>query len=255
MIGAFLLLAQAVLPAATEVQRWPAEEAKQGVAATATHVFAIDNSAIGKYDRRTGRRVAQWRGDPTLFKHMNSCTVRAERLVCAASNYPDVPQASSVETFDLRTLRHLASRSIGPGRGSLTWLEWRDGSWWAGFANYDGRGGEPPRDHRWTTLVRFSPDFAEQGAWLFPPAVLARMKPFSSSGGAWRGSELHVTGHDAKEVYVLRLPTAGSTLLHVGTYAFPSPGQAIQFDSAGLLWSIDRPARALVASRPPPPRP
>lgn len=253
MIAA-LALAAAVpqLTPALEIRRIRAEEATQGVAADARFVYAIANDRIGKYDRSTGRKVAQWRGDPERFRHMNSCTLAGSDLVCAASNYPEVPQASSIEWFDTRRMAHVRSRSLGPGRGSLTWLEWHDGSWWAGFANYDGRGGEPGRDHRYTALVRFDRDFRELGAWLFPVTVLERMAPYSASGGAWKGTRLFVTGHDRKEVYVLGLPNAGSRLVHHATFVFPSPGQAIQWDkSAGSLWSIDRGRRELVESRAP----
>ena len=68
--------------------------------------------------------------------------------------------ASSVETFDAETLRHYFTRSLGEGRGSLTWLDLHDGSWWAWLCQLRRQGGEPGRDHRSTTLVRFSPDFA-----------------------------------------------------------------------------------------------
>lgn len=255
MIGALLFAAAAAhlqLPAAVELRRLPAEEARQGVAADSRFVYAISNSVIGKYDRQTGRRIARWEGDPELFIHVNSCTLAGSQLVCAASNYPGVPMASSIEWFDTARMEHVASRSLGPGRGSLTWLEWHDGSWWACFANYDGRGGEPGRGHRWTTLVRYDRNFTEQGAWLFPQSVLERFAPYSSSGGSWKDGLLYVTGHDRAEVYILELPKAGSRLIHVATFAFPSPGQAIQWDRAGrTLWSIDRGRREIVESRPP----
>ena len=91
-----------------EVARFPAPEAIQGVTAGGHFVYAIDNSAIGKYDPATGKRVARWKGDPRRFKHLNSCVLVERNLVCAGSNYPDVPMASSVETFDAETLRHRA---------------------------------------------------------------------------------------------------------------------------------------------------
>lgn len=253
-MGVLPILAAAALElSAAEVVRMPAEEANQGVVADARHVYAISNAEIGKYDRRTRQRVARWQGDPQLFKHMNSCRLLAREIVCAASNYPEVPMASSVEWFDTRTMRHVRSRSLGPDRGSLTWLDWHDGSWWAGFANYDAKGGEAGRDHRLTTLVRYSPQFAEQGAWLFPATVLHRFKPYSASGGAWGpGGLLYVTGHDRPEAYALRLPAAGSRLEHVATIALSTPGQAIAWDETGLLWSIDRKAREVVASKLPP---
>lgn len=249
-----LLAAATAQLAAAEVLRMPAEEAKQGVVADARHVYAIANSEIGKYDRKSRRRVARWQGDPERFRHMNSCRLLGREIVCAASNYPDVPMASSIEWFDTRRMAHVRTRSLGPGRGSLTWLDWHDGSWWACFANYQGRGGEAGRDHRLTTLVRYSPAFVEQGAWLFPEGVLERFAPYSSSGGAWgEDGMLYVTGHDLPEMYVLRLPAAGSRLEHVATVAIPTQGQAIAWDPRGrLLWSIDRTSREIVASTVPP---
>lgn len=247
-----MLIALLLLQAAPVVRRIPAEEAHQGVAVDGGHVYAIANSTIGKYEKRTGKRVARWSGDPKLFPHTNSCAVVKAELVCAASNYPAVPMSSAIEFFDAATLRHKRTLSLGPGRGSLTWLDWHKGSWWAAFANYDGRGGEPGRDHRHTVLVRYDADMREREAWLFPPAVLARFAPMSSSGGAWRGDGLlYITGHDHRELYALKLPEAGSALVHVATLPIATPGQAIDWDpsDADLLWSIDRPARMLVASR------
>lgn len=248
-----LLAALAIEPqfAAAEVDRFPAAEARQGVVADDRFVYAVSNSEIGKYDRRTRARVAHWQGDSRQFRHMNSCILQRRKIVCAASNYPEVPQASSIEWFDAGTLRHLSSRSLGPGRGSLTWLDWHDGSWWACFANYDNKGGEPGRDHRLTTLVRFDRDFIEQGAWLFPPEVLERFAPYSSSGGIWRDDGLlYVTGHDRPEAYALRVPQAGSTLEYVATIAIPTGGQAIAWDanSRDRIWSIERKTREAVLS-------
>ena len=251
MIGAALLVtAGAAALAASEVARYPAEEARQGVVADERHFYAISNSTIGKYERDSGRRVAEWNGDPGQFRHMNSCIMLRAEIVCAASNYPEVPMASSVEWFDAAAMKHVRTRSLGPGRGSLTWLDWHDGSWWACFANYDGRGGEPGRDHRLTTLVRYSLDFAEQGAWLFPEAVLERFAPYSSSGGVWGDDGmLYVTGHDRPEAYALRLPAAGSRLEHVATIVLPTAGQAVAWDPAPRrLWSIDRDRREAVMS-------
>jgi len=255
MIALALAAALAVATPAEVVERMPAAEAHQGVVADARHVYAISNSEIGKYDRRTKARVALWQGDPALFIHMNSCSLEHRLLVCAASNYPGVPQASSIEWFDTRTMRHVATRSLGPGRGSLTWLDWHDGSWWACFANYDERGGEPGRDHRATVLVRYDKRFVEQGAWLFPESVLERFAPRSASGGAWRDDGLlYVTGHDRPELYALRVPEAGSRLEHVATVAIPTNGQAIAWERgrSDILWSIARESREAVASRVPP---
>ncbi len=254
MVATLLALALALSPA-VEQKRMAAEDARQGVVSDGRHLFAIDNATIAKLDRHTGAVVARWTGDPALFRHMNSCIALKEKLVCAASNYPRTPMASSVEWFDTRTMTHVASRSLGPGRGSLTWLDWHDGSWWACFANYDGKGGDAGRDHRSTTIVRYGADFSEQGAWLLPDSVLERMAPYSSSGGVWgRDGYLYMTGHDRPELYVLKLPEAGSELQHVGTTAIPTNGQAIAWDPKEdrVLWSIERSTRSIVASRIPP---
>jgi hypothetical protein len=145
----------AASPAATELSRFPAPEARQGAAADARHVYVVSNSTVAKYDKATGGRVAVWNGDPKQVPHINACTRIDRRLVCANSNYPQVPQTSSVEMLDAASLRHVRSVALGPGVGSLTWVDRKDGAWWAGFANYDGRGGEPGRDHRFTTVVKF----------------------------------------------------------------------------------------------------
>jgi hypothetical protein len=105
-------------------------------------------------------------------------------------------------------------------------------------------------------IVRFDAEFRELGAWLLPNSVLERMAPYSASGGAWRDGLLYVTGHDRPEAYVLRLPEAGSRLLHVATIPIPAPGQAIQWDrSAGTLWALDRARRELIEMRVPSVRP
>ena len=128
----------------------------------------------------------------------------------AAPSDPATPMLSTVEVFDRRSLSHLRSIALGRQGGSLTWLTRRDGAWWACLANYDGKGGEPGRDHRATLLVKFDDDWRRFHVWRFPPTVLARLAPKSASGGVWgEGGLLYVTGHDAPEIYVLRAPPDG----------------------------------------------
>lgn len=249
----FAALLTAAAPVALKI---PAEEANQGVASDGTHAYAIDNDRIGKYVIATGKRVAQWRGELARFPHMNSCTVAGHELFCAASNYPAVPQTSAVEIFDTRTMRHVRSISLGFGPGSLTVMDRHAGKWWAVFANYDGKGGEPGRDHRYTTLVRMDDGFRKEAAWVFPPEILERFAPRSCSGASWGADgRLYVTGHDHPEVYVMELPEAGSVLKHVATIAVSTPGQAIDWDpkQPGRLWSIARDEKLLVASEITPP--
>ena len=241
------------LAPATVVSRFVAEEARQGVAVDARFFSPMSNNRIGKYDKKTGKRVAQWEGPRALYPHMNSCVVDGGELVCAASNYPAVPMSSAVEIFDTRTLRHLRSVSLPPMPGSLTWIERHGDAWFAGYANYpEARGGEPGRDHRWTLLVRFDVHFRSTGSWHFPESVLARFAPMSCSGGSWGDDGLlYVTGHDRPELYALRLPEAGSVLEHVATIALSTGGQAIAWDRSmpRMLWSLDRQTKNVVASR------
>ncbi|HEY0650392.1 hypothetical protein [Phenylobacterium sp.] len=240
---------------AQTLSRLPAPEANQGVAVDGAYVYAIGNSEIGKYDRATGQRVAQWAGDPATFPHLNSCAVIGVELVCASSNYPATPMSSTVEVFDPVTMVHLRSTPLGRQPGSLTWIDRKDGAWWACFANYDERGGEPGRDHRFTTLLRFDDRWRVTGAWMFPKSVLARFKPRSSSGGAWGADgRLYVTSHDQPEVYVLDIPRIGNELKHVATIEVAVEGQAIAFDRTrpGVLYGISRAKREVVEMRLPP---
>ena len=244
--------------AAPVVRRIAAPEAGQGVASDGTHIYAIDNATIAKYRIADGARVAEWHGDPALFPHLNSCTLVQRELVCAASNYPAVPQLSTIEFFDAGTLRHTRSVSLGMAPGSLTVVDRHDGHWWAVFANYDGKGGEPGRDHRYTLLAQLDEDFRLTRGWSFPEGVLARFAPRSASGASWGpGGRLYASGHDLPEIYVLALPAAGSVLVHEATIAVASHGQAIDFDphEPALLWSIDRASHTVIGSRLPEPQP
>ena len=234
-------------------RRIAAPEARQGVASDGRFVYAIDNQRIGKYAIATGQRVASWSGDPKHFAHINSCTIVGPELVCAASNYPALPQISSVEFFDAAKLVHRRSVSLGQGPGSLSVIDRHQGKWWAVFANYDGRGGQPGRDHRATLLVQMDDAFRAQKSWAFPPTILDRISPNSISGASWTaGGQLTVTGHSRPELYVVAVPERGTVLTHVTTIPLATRGQAIDWDPRDpkLLWSIDRKRREIVASRP-----
>jgi hypothetical protein len=241
------------LRAAEPVARWTAEEARQGVAADARFFYPMTNNRIGKYDKKTGKRVAQWEGPRALYPHMNSCVVDGTQLICAASNYPAVPMSSAVEIFDTATLKHVRSVALPPLPGSLTWIERRGKDWYAGLANYPAdHGGDAGHDHRWTLLVRLDAEFRPTASWHFPDSVLARFAPMSCSGGSWGDDGLlYVTGHDRPELYALRLPEAGTVLEHVATIPLPTGGQAIAWDRSAprVLWSLDRQTRNVVASR------
>lgn len=246
---------------AEAVAAFPAEEARQGAAVDFEAFYAIVNSAIGRYDRRTGERLASWslpRSGP--IRHINSCHVALDRavLLCANSNFPETPMASSIEAFDARTLEHLASRSLGLTDGSLVWFDRFDRTgletqWIAGFAHYDGRGGMPGRDHRATRIELLDASFRSVGGWMLPDSVLERLAPHSASGGAMGPDGLlYLLGHDREELYVLAFPELGPELEHVATVAVELQGQALAWDrttSERIVWGISRPEQEVRAFR------
>ena len=245
------LIAVAGLQSAVVVERWRTEEAEQGVAVDATAFYAIDDAAIGKYDKTTGRRIAKWTAPPAShFVHLNSGVVVGRELLCAHSNYPAVPMHSTIEIFDRETLQHLRTHDLGSSRGSATWIDFHDGSWWVAFAHYSGPGGEPGKESDQTTLRRFDEEWRERGSWRFPPEVIAAWRGRSSSGGTWRGNRLYTTGHSEPRLYVLEVPKSGSVLRLVSTIAVETAGQGVALDpTADLLYSIQRATREVLVSR------
>lgn len=228
---------------AHELRRYRAPEARQGVAVGADSFYAIVNTRIARYDKRSGAKLAEWVGDRRRILHLNSCTVDGAELVCANSDFPEMPMASSVEVFDAATLRHLRSVPLGVRLGSLTWVERHAGFWWAGFANYDPPIGEPGHDHRWTQVAKLDDQWRQVGGYRFPDSVLERFAPRSNSGGSWGDDGLlYVTGHDRSEIYALREPREGTTLEHVATINAPLDGQAWAWDrsQARTLFGITR---------------
>lgn len=96
------------------------------------------------------------------------------------------------------------------------------------FANYDAKGGEPGRDHRYTTLVRYEDAWRRTESWFLPATVLERIAPMSISGSGWGpDGRLYLTGHDRPELYALTMPRGGAVLDHVATIPIEAAGQAI----------------------------
>lgn len=237
-----------------EVRRYSAPEATQGVAVDDAAFYAIANRTIAKYDKRTGKRVQLWTADKTRpLIHLNHGIVIKGKLYCAHSNSPGTPATSSIEIFDTKSLTHIGTHSFGVYEGSLTWIDWHDGAWWAVFAHYSNKslsGGG--RDTRWTSLVKFDAKWQRRQAWVFPSSVLKKFEPNSCSGGGWGpDGRIYCSGHDARELYVLRLPKAGSTLEHVETIPIANTGQAFAWDKStpGVVYGIDRPKRQVIVSK------
>jgi hypothetical protein len=238
------------LPAFEELRRFPAPDARQAVAVDASYFYVVSNRQIDKHDKRSGAKVASWTDTTGQIVHLNSGLVRDGVLYCAHSNHPDVPMASSIEMFDTQTLEHVGSHSFGIFEGSATWVDRARDRWWVAFAHYAGHGGVPGKGPAWTSLVSFDDEWRRTGGYSYPREVIARFTPDSNSGGVWGADgNLYVTGHEAPEVYVLRLPERGPTLELVGVAAAPMEGQGIAWDplEPGVLWGIVKRDRVVVA--------
>jgi len=239
---------QSAQPELQLIRSWSAKEANQGVAVDAEHFYVIDDKALGKYEKTTGRKVAEWKAPVgSGIIHMNSGIVDGGRLYVAHSNFPTKPDESSVEIFDARTLRHVGRQLFDQPIGSLTWaIPDRDG-WLACFAHY--RLNSNPALSR---LVRYDAKWKAVAMWSFPAELLRRFGNYSSScGGAAVDGRIWVSGHDARELYRLSLPEGGGVAKWEGTVPFVSAGQAFAWDPTRPqeLYSIQRKSREVLISR------
>lgn len=236
-----------------EIRRFPAAEARQGVAVDARSVYAVGTREIGKYDKKSGELIARWQGqEGDRILHLDSGVIIDGKLYCAHSNYPGVPMTSSVEVWDANTLQHIESHSFGILRGSCTWIDRHRGYWWAAFAHYDKLKAETLHGTEYTCVVQFDTNWREIQSWVFPDTIIDRFRPMSNSGGAWGPDNmLYCTGHDRPEVYLLRLPRAGSILELAAILPFAAKGQGIAWDpvETGVLYGIDKAKKEVIVSR------
>ena len=229
-------------------------DAHQGVGVGAKRVYAIGSRSISAHDKLTGNLLAQWKpGKSGNWIHLDSGLVLDGRLYCAHSNFPLLPMTGSVEIFDAVTLAWQARHVFEDPPGSCTWIDWHEGHWWVCFAHYNGFGGDPRIDHSATTLVRYSADWEEMQRWRFPKAVLARFGSYSCSGGSWGPDGfLYCTGHDAAEVYKLKVSDKREELELIEVKALACFGQGIAWDRTSEesrnLYSIKRRSHEVVSS-------
>lgn len=236
-----------------ELRRFPADEAKQGVAADDEFLYVISNTAIGKYRKTTGEKVAAWKqekGGP--LSHLNAGIVHDGKLYCAHSNFPTIPSTSSVEIFDPQTMTHEGNISLGIAPGSLTWVDFHDGHWYACFAHYSKDKPRTGRGPESTEVVRYDTEWRRTRGWVFPAPMLEVFGGSSCSGGAF-GPEglLFATGHDAKILFALELPKSGAILKLVEQIPISAEGQAFCWDPTDetILYSLSRKASEVIVSR------
>jgi hypothetical protein len=234
-------------PVLAQIGEFAVPEAYQGVGVDAKHFYAVDNAAIGKYDKVTGKLVKKWQGPKKgPITHLDSAMVMDGKIYAAHSNYPDWPMTSSLEIYDAETMEHVGTHSFGIQWGSLTWVDWHDNHWWMTFANYDRLIGpnKTPYGHKANTLmVKLTRDFRPVSSWTLPKAILDRFEDMSNSGGSWGpDGYLYLTGHDPAELYRMRLPKAGSVLELVDIIPMNIRGQGIAWDRSqpGVIYGIIR---------------
>jgi len=268
--GLFLALALAATPALAQegteepsvtlssetIRSFDVPEANQGVGVDEAHFYAVDNRTIAKYDKESGKRVAIWtREKGGAAKHFDSASVVDGKIYLAHSNYPEWPMTSSVEIFDAATLEHLESHSLGVERGSLTWLDQKDGVWYGTFANYNrifGRSQNAYGNKYATQLVRFDADWRVAEAWILPDALLEKFDDMSNSGGSFGpDGKLYLSGHDPAEIYQMEFPEIGSVMRWVATVPADIAGQGIAWDHSepGVFYGIVRKDRRVTATR------
>jgi hypothetical protein len=244
-------------PAPTEVARFTANEAVQGVAVDGEFVYVIADHALGKYRKADGTKVAAWTAPKdSKIKHLNAGVVIGGKLYCAHSNFPLKPDESSVEIFDAATLQPTGRHVFTNPPGSLTWALPYQGGWLTCFAHYSLLS-----DNALSRIVQFDQDWKELRRWSFPAEILKRFARSSSSGACLVGGEqLLVSGHDARELYALTLPPAGGEARWESTWGFLTAGQAFDEDrGAGnkdkgfVLYSIERKTKEVVGARYPAP--
>jgi len=228
----------------SEIMRFDAKEARQGIAVDSQYIYVIGTSEIGKYNKVNGNFIKSWEGKENgPIIHLDSGVIIDGKLYCAHSNYPGIPMTSSVEIWDAETLEHVDSHSFGINWGSCTWVDYFEGYWWASFAQYEKWKSETYKGSEWTTVVKFDSDWQELGAWIFPNEVIERFRPMSNSGGSWGPDRLiYCTGHDHPELYGLQIPETGSVLELVKTIPIDNTGQGIAWDRSnpGTIYTISK---------------
>ena len=235
------------------LRRFAAASARQGVAVSDDSFYAIDSRVIERFDATSGSLRARYdAGSDRSVAHLNSGVVVDGVLLCAHSNYPELPMRSSIERFDARTLAHLGSQPLTDAPGSATWVDRRGGRWWVAFAHYAGRGGEPGKGPEATSLLALDDGWRRVAQYRYPPELVTRFAGRSNSGGAFGpDGRLYLTGHDAPELYVACLDAAAGTLRWLATWPVPFAGQGIAWQPGRvLLWGISRSAREVIEVRP-----
>ena len=97
-----------------QIGEFAVPEANQGVGVDAKHFYAVDNQAIGKYDKTTGKLVKKWQGDKKgPFLHLDSAMVMDGKIYAAPAEalMRDLPIAEAMK----RSLEAFFSNLVATG--------------------------------------------------------------------------------------------------------------------------------------------
>ena len=211
------------LPQFRETGTFAAPQAHQAAAADRKFIYAITNKVVAKYSRKTRQQLAVSVGDA---HHLNSGYIYRGSLLCAHSNYPQIPEQSQIKVLDPKSMQLTTFHDFGDYGGSLTWVVRVGNSWLCNFAKYDKNNGD-------TFLAEFDRNWTETRRWTYPQEMIAQLGKYSLSGGLFHQQRLLVTGHDAQKIYYLRIPQTGTVLKYVGRTPVPFTGQGFAVDPLG----------------------
>ena len=217
----------------------PSIYAVQAAAADEQFAYAISNSKVAQYDRKTGELKKLSTGDA---EHLNSGWIWQGKIYCAHSNFPKLPEQSDLRVYDPDTGKLTIHHSFTKSLGSLTWAirDPENKFWWCCFAYYQ-------KDNSKTYLAKMDDEFKELQRWSFPEKVVSDWDNASASGGIWDGNTLLVTHHHFRVLYRLKVPKEGGVLDFVEALSNPFPGQGIAYDpvTQGLV-GIHRPDKKIL---------
>ena len=149
----------------------------------------------------------------------------------------------SIEIWNANTLQHIKSHSFGINWGSCTWIDNYNDNWYVGFVHYNKLKKFTGKGTEWSVIVKFNSGWQFLESWTFPDTVIKSFGKMSNSGASFgNDGSLYCTGHDAKELYVLKFPEFGSIMQFVKILELNNPGQGIAWDrnNTNYLYCIDR---------------
>jgi hypothetical protein len=218
----------------------PSPYATQAAAADEQLVYVVSDNLVVKYDRASGKELAQSKGKA---QHLNSAFLHEGKVYAAHSNFPRLPHQSDLRVLDPATMELTIFHTFADPPGSLTWAVRRGPHWWCHFAHYG-------KDNANSVLVRYDDQWREQKRWGYPPELIADWGNYSLSGGLWVGDHLLTTGHDKRVIYRLKVPENGKVIEVIDVVPSPFPGQGIAVDTTtGGLVGIDRAKKQVVFAK------